>query len=377
MNLKNGTLAEVVPGSGLFNYPASTLNPIISTTADDYIAGPHMGYVVNYGYFGEVIHGSNSLTGAIAGGPQSGKYGTYSDFFEYNAMGSVNVRAHGLTAITSLLTQGSNYTIKTSFNSASTYSYAADVKSDDYRLGTSQTLYNRSSGDNSISTIDFFGGSGNTNIRNSNTFDWSHPLENYIEASRHEMPLIDRLNYNEMNGYPWLGSQFAIRELQASGEIPLRVWQDGRPENYRKTNFTDTIHTTPASVKIIGFPEYPQGEFANGPTNDTHVYYSYWPGGSAFENHLTVKRPAIYQNIDFSHKQYGVETESQPLLESELQDGDLLAEPGYYMTYNLNKNLNSTLPQVWTQTPVIDTAHENARVDGKRGKGKEWVMIER
>jgi hypothetical protein len=70
----------------------------------------------------------------------------------------------------------------------------------------------------------------------------------------------------------------------------------------------------------------------------------------------------------------GRTTDSMPKYSFDLKDAEILTEPGFYYITQATQEIYNQNNFNYTTTPVKDNG--NQPIDGKNGKGKEWVMIE-
>jgi hypothetical protein len=326
MNVNAGTVGEVVPGSGLNYYPQITTTS--STTS------PHLGYSANFGYFGETVHtyieGTPDKTNPALSSALSG-----------SRLGTLNGRGGDASIYPRSLTTS---VLKTHYYDFINANAANGIQINPWN-DVLVTTNSERSGSNQFATFainrekDATNTSGVT-IANDyavkSTMGETFTNAGYTQSGKPFEYKID----GDTDVFDKTAGLFANRDLGS--------WYDGAP----------TIHVTPTSIK-------------------QHINTSGTLMNPTTESMALVLRAAYYPAGHASATSYtGVTTPTMSSYTFDLRDAELLTEPGFYYITQNSQEVNFSNNFNYTLSPVVDTVQDNAKVDGKRGKGKEWVMIE-
>jgi hypothetical protein len=359
MKVASGTIGEVLPGTGYTSYPNST-NPT---------GGNHFGYVASLGYFGEYFALGNSLSYRSAQSTDGPLGYNSNDQGAGGVNGSINTtRPAGNSYFLSSVLSDTNYNIYTGLHSVDVSSALYTNLKPDYKLGENVV----------VSTYD----------------PWSQPSLVDYNLTSNATPSIKN-SYSILAGDNNGGYEEGVRvnrrghstqpsELKADGSIEDNVSGNtyspndcGQSDIYGTTGACGgpaTFHTNPAVIKQNGaISTYTSIENNYQITDATRKVF-YWSAGSAINDPGRRIVPTLDKNSVYT---LGNTTQEQPLIQFDVNGTDILTEPGFYITTGYTKNASSDYygAASFYQTPIT-TAAKAKVLDGRRGKGKEWVMIE-
>jgi hypothetical protein len=355
MQIKSGTIGEVVPGSGLNYYPAKTT--AVSVTS------PHLGYVATLGYFGETLHYGDLQNGFTAPPlANSPDIGSNAQSQSYN--GTPNSSTTVLKQITTLAPfEGSVAASQEADFSRTGNSGTAGVGVS-YNITNGTIISNITNSTIGVATnliVGYTSGYGiNVNARFTNS-SASPIVANDYEVNGSHSGTFDNM-YSNSGSSPL--------EYDPSMSTPVTTFKNWASYHTGGDTYenADTIHALPTIYKHYVAGAHGETRFENNRDIALQMYSAvgYYPNGPYNDEHLS----STVSNVT------GSESPSSTADYWNGKDGDFLQEPGYYTL--TKKSGNAEVAHRWgfTQTPVVVTAG-GAKLDGSRGKGKEWVMIEK